>query len=253
MPACVPTACFIPKHWAPRPSTPASVTSAACRPSTIASTTPGASNVSCSTLPQIPALDLLRRGHLADRGIPPLVEQPLPPERPRQRLQQRRIRAGLHRRRRCSPVGVTIVFRPGRRRIASGTRTVMLVARSRRRPRSTPRSRTRLASPSTRSRMSAPPGPTSTRSTSSRTIRARSAGNSSSHSGSSSLQRVPHLRLGQVRRLGPRRQPGAHDDLRLPQQRPDLVHHRRLDLGRRHPAHERQSWSPSPFSTRCAT
>jgi hypothetical protein len=42
----------------------------------------------------------------------------------------------------ATPPGVTIVFRPGRRRIASGTRTVMLVACVMRRP-AAPRARWR--------------------------------------------------------------------------------------------------------------
>ena len=38
---------------------------------------------------------LRRRRHLADRAIPPVVEHALPPKRPRQRLQQRRVCPGL--------------------------------------------------------------------------------------------------------------------------------------------------------------
>ncbi len=51
------------------------------------------------------------------------------------------------------------------------------------------------------------------------------------------MQRVTSFALGQIRRLTARRPPGANDDLRLPQQRSNLVHDRRLDLGRRDPAH----------------
>ena len=67
--------------------------SAGCRPSRIASTMSGASSVSRSSAAEVAALDPLRRRHLADRGVAPLVQQPLVPERPRQRLHQRRIGA----------------------------------------------------------------------------------------------------------------------------------------------------------------
>ncbi|SDB38867.1 hypothetical protein SAMN02927895_01479 [Belnapia rosea] len=45
------------------------------------------------------------------------------------------------------------------------------------------------------------------------------------------LQRIPNLHLGQVRCFGPRRQPCTNDYFRLPKQRPNLINHRRLDLG----------------------
>jgi hypothetical protein len=48
------------------------------------------------------------------------------------------------------------------------------------------------------------------------------------------MQGVAHFSLRQVRRLGPRREPGADYDLGLAQQRPQLAHHRRFDLSGRH-------------------
>ena len=48
-------------------------------------------------------------------------------------------------------------------------------------------------------------------------------------------QRLPHLVLGDVVLLGPRRAPRADDDLRLPEDAAQLVDDRRLDLRRRHP------------------
>jgi hypothetical protein len=66
------------------------------------------------------------------------------------------------------------------------------------------------------------------------------------------LQRLAHLGLGQVRCLGPCRGPGAHHHLGLAQQRPDLAHHRRLDLRGRPAAHFAPAAS-SPFSTRWTT
>ena len=46
--------------------------------------------------------------------------------------------------------------------------------------------------------------------------------------------RLPRLLLGYVVLLGARRPPGADDDPRLPEDAPQLVDGRRLDLGRRH-------------------
>jgi hypothetical protein len=76
--------------------------------------------------PLVAALDPLGRGHLADRGITPLVRQPLVPERPGHRLHQRRVGTRSLPAHDPTPASPT-VFLPGRRRMASGTRSVMLV------------------------------------------------------------------------------------------------------------------------------
>ncbi len=139
---------------------------------------------------EVSPLDLLRAGHLADGCVPPLVEQPLVPERTGQSLD--RCRISPRREGRLATLPHRHHHRPPPRPPTDGQRhpdrDAGRLAHAAARLASgvlAPRSRTRLISPATRSRMSAPAGPTSTRSTSSRTIRACSAENSSSQSGSS--------------------------------------------------------------------